>query len=927
MQIAANLESAVTGMPYASSLQATGGSAHYHWSLASGAVPRGLQLQEDTGVISGVPVQTEISTFQVAVADDSTGAHSVSNAVTLHVLPLLSMPNTALSSGFTGVMYTKYLAPTGGLAPYSTSVQSGQLPPGLFLQSNLLIGMPTRAGTYPFTLKVSDSSNPRQVLSVSTSIEIGAPVNITTTSVPQAVAGSLYSSQLAATPVNAAQTWTMLSGALPSGVSLSPSGLLSGTPQRSGTTSFTVLLTDRSNQPFQVDTQLLTLTVVSPLMTAKPVLPSATQGKSFSASLVASGGTSPYTWAASGLLPPGISLSSSGVLSGTPTAAGSYTFTATATDAGMPSQSQQLSLGIVVEPGSAGNTWFVRQDGGTRFSTNMAQGQCDGLTDAPYPGSGTNQHCAFNDARFLWQDGSRATGTTQSSFPSYGWVGQGGDTYIIRGSIQDGISWRVGYPNNTSAYDAASGLYFGIPGDPYSSGAPVPLSGTADQHTRILGENFANCHSAAAKTQLHGGFGTSIVLDMAGVSYVDVACLDITDFSSCGRAAQANSCSTQPGTLDDYATNGIRWNRNSTNDSLTDVHIHGMAATGMIGSTGNGVSMDYMDVIGNAASGWNTDLGDGTTGTGSLSIKHYNISWNGCAEQYPMTTALPYQDCTDDNIGGYGDGFGTASLPSNPAWNITFDQGTVSYNTQDGLDALHLTGPGSSISVSRTSAFSNMGQQIKIGGASSSIINNIITTNCNAMRQPIAGTPAGYGSHLTDFCRAADSGMVAMVGRGANLTMQQNTIYSASATGVEIDCDTTNGDCDATSTVDFENNIFLGFLNNKVDGYIGGGSGDYSNYIYNGSGTDFLTNRGSIFNRNITFHAKSSWACPAQGESGGLCLDPGLMNENWPLYGSASVAPTSNSIAVHAGANLPAVTVDFLGSTRGTPPTIGAIEH
>ena len=344
----------------------------------------------------------------------------------------------------------------------------------------------------------------------------------------------------------------------------------------------------------------------------------------------------------------------------------------------------------------------------------------------------------------------------------------------------------------------------------------------------------------------------------------------------------------------------------------------------MTGPTGDGVTMDYIDVIGNAAAGWNAD--DGTTGTGKLTVTHYNISWNGCAEQYPTTAALPYQDCTDDNAGGYGDGFGTASMPSSPAWNISFDQGTVSYNTQDGLDALHLTGSGSTMSVSRTYAFSNMGQQIKIGGASSSVINNIITTNCNAMRQAIPGTPSGYNARLSDFCRAADSGMVAMVGHSSNLTMQQNTIYSASATGVEIDCDTTYGACDTTSTVDIENNIFLGFINNSATGYVGGGTGDYSNYIYNGSGTPFLTNRGSIFNRNITYHAKSSWACPAQGESGALCQDPGLASESWPMYGSSSGVLSLNSIAMHAGASLPAIKLDIVGTTRGAPPTIGAIE-
>ena len=66
-----------------------------------------------------------------------------------------------------------------------------------------------------------------------------------------------------------------------------------------------------------------------------------------------------------------------------------------------------------------GTTWFVRPDGGTRYSSNVA-GQCDGKGDAPYSGSGVNQHCAFKDVRMLWSDGSYNYGT---SFPA--WLGLG----------------------------------------------------------------------------------------------------------------------------------------------------------------------------------------------------------------------------------------------------------------------------------------------------------------------------------------------------------------------------------------------------------------------------------------------------------------------------------------------------------------------
>ena len=82
-------------------------------------------------------------------------------------------------------------------------------------------------------------------------------------------------------------------------------------------------------------------------------------------------------------------------------------------------------------------TWYIRPDGGTRFDSNNPNGQCDGQADAQYPGSGVNQHCAFNDFRDLYEDGSYTYG---NSFPGWGWVISGGDTVIIKGTGTSGGS-------------------------------------------------------------------------------------------------------------------------------------------------------------------------------------------------------------------------------------------------------------------------------------------------------------------------------------------------------------------------------------------------------------------------------------------------------------------------------------------------------
>ncbi len=536
-----------------------------------------------------------------------------------------------------------------------------------------------------------------------------------------------------------------------------------------------------------------------------------------------------------------------------------------------------LLCSLMVAPAFA-STWYVRTDGGTRYSSNMPKGQCDGTADAPYSGHGTNQHCAFNDVRYLIQDGAYPS---KMQPPSWGWIGKGGDSYIIRGSMAEGISYRVGWNNPKNSYDANQ--YWGIPGDPFNSGMPPPPSGTPEQHTRILGGNYESCHAATAKTQIHGGYGVYAVFSMKGSSYVDIACLDITDRSPCGRSSQPTGCVTSGPALSDFANTGITWSNKSTHDTVQDVRIHGLAQAGMGGPTGDGAVFRYLDLIGNASSGWNADPNDGTTGNGTLLVEHYNISWNGCTEEYPIKDPLPYHECTDQNSGGYGDGFGTTTAESNPSWKVTFDQGTVSYNTQDGLDALHIAGGDSMMTVTHTLAFGNMGQQIKVGGAAGVITDNQIVTNCNAMRQAIPGTPHDYNVRLSDFCRAADTGVLMTVNDTVPSKFIRNVVYSASATGVEVECVTKS--CGSAAKIEFRDNIFLGFKNDTAHGYPGGGRGEYSNPIYIGPEVNPFKNPGSIYTGNTTFHPSATWHCPAAGEKNAHCGDPHLVDETWHNYG------------------------------------------
>jgi hypothetical protein len=516
-------------------------------------------------------------------------------------------------------------------------------------------------------------------------------------------------------------------------------------------------------------------------------------------------------------------------------------------------------------------TWFVRSDGGTRYSSFNLNGQCNGQADAPYPGSGVNQACAYSDVRYLWADG----GYTTVMGPHYQWVIAGGGTVIVD-CPQD---CRVGYSGPDS-----KNYFLAMAGNPGGSGIPVPPAGSPAQHTRILGKNYANCMGDSEKARLNGGYGLSAVLNLKGSSYVDVACLDISDHSDCGRSGQVTACHTgYP--MDDYANYGIVTNNTTTNTTITDVRIHGMAAAGMIGPTGDGVSLMRVALVGNPTSGWNMDAGNGTTGTGNLTMYSVQILWNGCAEEYPIVDPLPYQECTDDSNGGYGDGIGTATAVSVPAWHVTCVDCVAAYNTQDGFDFLHVTNGGSTITMIGGSSYSNMGNQLKVGSASTTI-GMSITGNCNALRQSIPGTPDGYNTHLSDFCRGGDQAIALAVINGQTTTFSYNQLWSANATGILIVCG--QPACDTTASFVYDHNYMTGFFNSAVNGYAHPSNQWMHPFYFNAPITSAIfTNPGSHSDSNSWLNIRGT--CPyIPAETNTYCgvPVPVLSDGTWHLWGN-----------------------------------------
>lgn len=199
------------------------------------------------------------------------------------------------------------------------------------------------------------------------------PLSITTTSpLPDSTKGTAYSTSLLVSGGTAPFTWTVTGGSLPPGLTLSGAGAISGTPTTVGSYSFTAQVADSDPGTPQTASRTFALaTLPSALViTSTSPLPAGVTTTAYSQTLQASGGTAPYSWSASGTLPTGLSLASNGTISGTPSAAGTYNFTATVVDSTSPqktaSQAFQITITTYVPP-LAGGTYTVRlsASGGT----------------------------------------------------------------------------------------------------------------------------------------------------------------------------------------------------------------------------------------------------------------------------------------------------------------------------------------------------------------------------------------------------------------------------------------------------------------------------------------------------------------------------------------------------------------------------------
>ena len=443
-----SLPSGTQGTAYSKTMSASGGLPPYHsWSISPGSLPTGLSLSS-TGVISGTPTTPGTSTFMLTVKD-STNFAAQSSSLTLTINPTLAVTTTVLPAGTAGAAYSAPLATSGGTAPFTWIVSAGALPGGLTLSTTGIIsGTPAVAGAPSFTVTATDAAGAKatKVLTVT----INPTLLITTNTLPSFNVGAAYTENLAVSGGTGAATYSIQSGMLPTGMSISAGGMISGTSSTDTSQTFTVKATDTVGA---VAMKTFVLTADEPLTIVPAAPPSGEISTPYTFTFLQTGGTPPLTWSiGSGTLPDGMNLSN-GVLSGTPTNAGTFSISIALADAAAHTTSLPVTLTIINLPPiitSGVSATPTTQTVGESVSFAVAASDPEAATLA-----------------YSWDFGDAQTDT--SSSPSHAYAAAG--TYTVTVVVTDSGGLTVSSSTAVTITDPVA-VGGGTPG---TSGNPIPM--------------------------------------------------------------------------------------------------------------------------------------------------------------------------------------------------------------------------------------------------------------------------------------------------------------------------------------------------------------------------------------------------------------------------------------------------------------------
>ncbi|KRA45202.1 putative Ig domain-containing protein [Pseudoxanthomonas sp. Root630] len=332
----ATLPNPTAGTAYAQTVTVSGGVAPYSMAVTAGALPGGITLST-AGALTGTSYQVGTFNFTVTATDANGQTGSRGYTVTLAAPVLTMTPAAGTLTAAYGAAYSQTFTAGGSPGPYTYAL-TGALPAGVTFTGNTLSGTPTVPGSYPVTITATDTvlTGAGAPFSIAQNYVINVPtpaLTIAPSTLPSTTAGLAYSQTLSATGGVGPYAFTLTSGALPAGLSLSGAGVLSGTPTQAGTFNVSFTATDTHGQTVTAGYALVVATPTLTLSPAAGALPNATAGVAYSQALTLTGGIAPYTTTLTGALPTGLAFDPATLrFSGTPTQSGNFTVTVTVTD-------------------------------------------------------------------------------------------------------------------------------------------------------------------------------------------------------------------------------------------------------------------------------------------------------------------------------------------------------------------------------------------------------------------------------------------------------------------------------------------------------------------------------------------------------------------------------------------------------------------
>ncbi|MCX6599548.1 MAG: Ig domain-containing protein [Acidobacteria bacterium] len=343
---------AYAGVSYSCALAAQNGTGPYSFALKSGTLPPGLAIGDGrlSGAAGGPVPSTYV--FVITVRDSSKpAAQTADRAYSITVLagPVLGPVSIGplVAGVFSSVGFTMTSPPSA--APLSFSAV-GALPPGLSLSSGgTLSGAPSAPGTYVFSINGRDASSPPLTASRSYSVLVTAPPEVTPAAISSIIQGSAVAVAFGLSSPAVGPFQFSVNGNLPPGLTLSATGLLSGTATTPGTYSFVVVGRDQSSPPYSAN-RSYTVSVIAGPDIEPSLVPAMVSGQSVSVQFAMKPPTTaPVSFSSSGSIPPGLTLNPvTGLLSGIPSARGSYLMTINARDSSSPPRSASRSYAVAV---------------------------------------------------------------------------------------------------------------------------------------------------------------------------------------------------------------------------------------------------------------------------------------------------------------------------------------------------------------------------------------------------------------------------------------------------------------------------------------------------------------------------------------------------------------------------------------------------